>query len=267
MIPPATQTETLIAAYKVLFGTTGTVRLHTIETTSLALLKTAYRRRIMRMHPDKAMLVGVAPERLAARFEKLTAAYEILYDYIETLRTRPKADGHDAALADVRGRDESDGSCDVGPPPSRPVKPSKLGRDFHYKGSVPRTPLRLGRYLYYRGAISWNTLIESLRWQQMHRIPMGQIAVNLKYLALDDLAAILRRTAHGESFGSVARRIGKLTNKQIRTILEKQAPCRIGDYFVDQGILSRSELNRFVDDLDGHNSRFGYHRTELKSGA
>ena len=260
MAPAGTRTDTLVAAYTVLFGAKGAVDLHLIEATSLALLKTAYRRRIMRMHPDKAVQVGVAPQKLAARFEKLTAAYEILYDYLETLKSHPQMRQHED-----HGDIEPEGPPDVGPPPSRLVRPSKLGCDFHYKGSVPRTPLRLGRYLYYRGAITWNALVESLRWQQKHRTPMGEIAVQLGYLELTELGQLLRRAANGESFGSVARRTGKLTDKQIRAILEKQAPCRVGDYFVEQGMLSRDKLDRFVEELDEHNSRFGYHRTEINS--
>jgi curved DNA-binding protein CbpA len=225
-------------------------------------LKTAFRTRIKQCHPDKSLLLGMSPEVLKRQFEELRQAYEILRDFAQ--RDYSKQNEPLAAAPGPRGTAHHTVSLrtmklDL-PPMSKPVKHSALSTDFFYHGPVPPIPLRLGRYLYYRGLISWKTLVQSIEWQRKKRPSLGHLAISHKFLKPADVALIMYRHAQGKAFGQAARDLGKLTAGQIDRILKIQQAhkARIGDFFIENGVLSPGQIDQVLSGLSQHNRRYSY---------
>lgn len=105
-------------------------------------LRTAFRRRALELHPDRAAALGRDAGTLGEEFRSLCAAFEAL-----------------EALAG----DEPRGA----PPP-----PQRSGR--RPRGGLPPRPLRFAEYLYYAGRISWADLAEAIAWQRHAGRRIGQ---------------------------------------------------------------------------------------------
>lgn len=240
--------ETLTAATRLLFGGTPPAAL---EELTLDQLREAYRRCVKRTHPDKARGKG------SEEFQEVITAYRLLCAFVKD-RSAHREGVEDMAWVRRMNHGESNQAADHGPPPARAISPSALGGRFYYRGNVPPIQLRLGRYLYFRGVISWNMLVEALRWQKDTRPSLGELAVREKYLTPRDLQGILSRSRNGVPFGRAARETGKLTDRQIRSLLTIQENYggRVGDFFVRGGILSREQVESLARELGEHNGRF-----------
>ena len=127
---------------------------------------------------------------------------------------------------------------------------------------LPRRRLRFAEYLYYSGRVRWSELVEAIAWQRGQRPPIGRIAVELGFLAHDDVGVILERRrlagANGIPFGEWAIRLGYLTPFQVLAILGQQLRSQrpIGQYFVERGILGPDEVEEVRHRIVRHNVRF-----------
>lgn len=246
------------SASRILFPSVDVAAPGFLQALTPARIKAAYRKQAKTKHPDKSGAAGKR-DNPAGEFSALSEAYRNLLEYV-VLRDREKqAKGKSRASKNVRYR-KKQVDKDPGPPPIKEERPSRLSGDLMYKGKMPLAPLRFGRYLYYRGLISWGTLMEATRWQRERRPVFGRIAVTRNYISSSELDEIVCNRFRGRRpIGHVARSMGKLTNEQIRDILDEQAKyvgTRIGDFFVENGLLAKKEIQMLLVEHSLHNRRF-----------
>ncbi|MBD3317507.1 MAG: hypothetical protein GF344_17085 [Chitinivibrionales bacterium] len=129
------------------------------------------------------------------------------------------------------------------------------GSDVYYWGDVVPRTLRLGQYLYYRGAISRRMLDDALEWQKRKRPMTGQIALRYRMISPRQFALLLYMQNEYALFGEAAKAHGILDDKELKKIFEaqKRYQCRIGDYFVQMGVIPRERMDDYHNDLCEHN--------------
>lgn len=219
-------------------------------------IKKEYRKKAMLFHPDRSEILGESRGLLEEKFKQINHAYGILKtefqdkSFILRVKSVPRP---------VRARQ-----------PEAPVKEARSGfsrrdapvqkkKDYFYPGSaLPKRSLRLGEYLFCRRLISWETLIKAIVWQYRHRPRLGEIALDLDYLTHRDIREILKKKNTNEPFGQAAVRLGLLSDYRCFVLLGRQrrygAP--LGRFFLDLGIVTAEELDRYVQENRLHNVRY-----------
>lgn len=210
-------------------------------------LKKIYRTRAKILHPDVAGGDG-------GSFASVVQAFEFLD---ELLAQDPRS--LEKIIPPEPGRS----------PEVRSGYPSSVPRNFSRnntpppgegqgRGPLPTRPLRFGQYLYYRGIISLDTLIQSLVWQHRRRPTFGRLAQDYDFLSSQTLGIILRQRHGGEKIGEAAVRLGYLDSYQKLVVLGSQRLYRaeVGQYFVEEGVLSSWELERELAAHRNHNLKF-----------
>ena len=198
-------------------------------------VRQAWRRRALETHPDRAAALGRDEVEMAREFQAVAEAYRSL--------------------------------CPPDPPRARAPEPRPRAQparppvDHLHRGGIPRRPLLFAEYLYYRGRVSWRNLVEAVAWQRRQRPLIGRIAVEWGHLDGAQVRQVLaaRRRAQGaRPFGECARRLGFLTGSQLLALLGRQRRLqrRIGEYFVEAGLVAPGELPAIEADLTRHNARF-----------
>lgn len=221
------------SAYQTIFGV---IPLGALPVFDTAVLKTLYRKRVFDLHPDRAQTLGRDSHELAEELKRVNRAYAVL---------KP------LACPRVLRRDSVSNS-------DRPVgaKPASTHR---WSGALPKRRLPLGEYLYYSRRISWAALVDALAWQKRQRPMLGEIARRQGLLDHFQLTHVLRARARHERFGECAVRLGYVSDGELRSLLAAQFALqeRIGQFFVQNGDLSQSELDELIDDHVGFSRRFG----------
>jgi hypothetical protein len=209
-------------------------------------VKTAYRKLAMESHPDRAQLIGVEETVLEEKFKEVNRAYEQVSSYIREpgryiLTLHPKPFYRSAR------------------PAARPAAPSS---PFFYPGKIPPRKIFIGQFLYYSGAISMRQMWCAVGWQKIQRPRVGDIAGKLGWLTPSEIQGILRRRNQGELFGEFALRSGLLNYYQVLVLLgqQKRLQPRIGDYFIERGILLPRKLDAVEAALREHNRRYWFKR-------
>jgi hypothetical protein len=120
--------------------------------------------------------------------------------------------------------------------------------------------MEVGLYLYYRGAVTYKQLMEALIWQRKQRPTLGKIARRWGWLNPEEVLRILRGSELGR-FGDRAIKMDLLTPFQVNTLLyfQRVNQQRLGNFFVEQKILSSGQMERLVQQLEEHNRRFRDH--------
>ena len=214
-------------------------------------LRAAYRRRAMETHPDRAQAVGRSEAELAREFRRVSEAYRVLSARAVAAPPRPPAPR--PRPDPVRAR------------PSEPPRPPRAAaqEEDPPAGELPRRKLRLAEYLYYSGRVPWSAFMEAIAWQRRQRPALGRLAVSAGYLTADQVARLLdRRRASGDQavpIGEYAVRQGLLTSFQLLALLGRQLRMqrRIGEFFVEQGLVARDELEELRRKIAWHNARQG----------
>lgn len=226
-------------------------------------LKETYRRRALETHPDRARSLGRAEADLAREFRAVAEAYRILSALgarpVPVARVRPApAPARPGAPRRPPGprRPAASAAPEREAPGAPRVRPSVRPED------LPRRRLRMAEYLYYSGRLRWSELVDAIAWQRTQRPPFGRIAVELGFLAHDDVGVILERRrlagAHGIPFGEWAVRLGRLTPFQVLAVLGRQLRLQrpIGRFFVERGLLEADELDDVRQRVLRHNVRY-----------
>lgn len=210
-------------------------------------VKAAFRKRAMETHPDCIQATPVNSGTNHDRFVRVSQAYKLLdaafvgnrLDLIEDVQhpdsRRPSEDG------------------------SRSSQAGHMNPSLH-QGPLPRRALRLGQFLYYSRAINWDDLIQALLWQQRQRPRIGEIARGWNMLSREAVKMVLVKKKQRERFGEAALRMGWLTPYEIMALLGKQRLMNqsFGRYFIDNGLLTSHQIERFVRQQRAHNRRFRY---------
>ncbi len=205
-------------------------------------LKSAYRRRALETHPDRAKAVGKIEVVLNEEFKNVKRAYEILSLFVENGRTKTvfKENREDTK----RSRQTETGYR----PPA----------DHIFTGNIPKRKLMFGQFLYYSGIISWNKLIEAIIWQRRQRPKIGEIAIQWRLLSTKDIIKILVCKNYDEKFAECAMRMGFLTNFQKFALIAKQKRIQqpIGKFFVENNIITPEDaLVYYLNKHKEHNRK------------
>jgi hypothetical protein len=200
--------------------------------------KTAYRRCAKETHPD--LFSNADPsvyETQTARFQDVTGAYQLIRDF---LNQRDRGLWKPAPAAPPWRAPERR------PPPTAPA-----GND------LPWRTLEFGLFLHYRGIIPYRTLIAALVWQRSQRPVIGEIARRWGWLNEAGTRAILSHRGPYGRFGERAIRLGLLSPFQVQTLLRYQRNLqkRLGEYFIEQGLLSATDVNQLVQEMLAHNAQ------------
>jgi hypothetical protein len=265
--------EQLVAAGTVLFGPGFAAAIHAPGWRSE--LRAAWRRRVLETHPDRAAVLGRSEAELQREFRSVSEAFALLESYAGAAGAtpapqRPRA-GPVVTPSPPRGTVRPPPPRSAGPrrpaepPPRAPPRPPMPPVAEAAEGSGPRLPrrrLRLAEYLYYSGRVGWQDYVAAVAWQRGQRPAIGRLAVELGLLGQRDVSDLLERRrrdgAQAEPFGEFAVRRGFLTRTQLLAVVgrQKQGERRIGQYFMERGLLNTLELDAARLALFGHNARY-----------
>ena len=236
----------LLQSFRILFGPEVIVTQQFLGYLQPSGVKTAYRKLVMETHPDRAYYVGVDKTILEERFKEVHRAYEQVFSYIQEpdryITTMPPRPFY-----------RSDRPVNKSPSPKR---------QYFYKGEIPSRRIFIGQFLYYSGVISMRQMWDAVVWQKIQRPRVGDIARKLHWLSPFDIQNFLRHRHQGELFGEFALRNGLLSFYQLLVLLgrQKRLQPRIGDYFIERGILLPKKLDAVEVALKEHNRRHWFKR-------
>lgn len=251
MLTPLSSTD-LLRACQILFSPEKPFSVSFVESLDPTMLKTAFRKKALETHPDRAKALGIHEREQTRRFREVKRAYDVLMPLADKSAPIPDADR-------VRAHPEP------GPGPRTeqkpPRRPAQARKSSFYTGIVPGHSLKLGQYLYYSGIITWRHLIDAISWQRRIKPRYGQIAQDWNILDHYQILQILQNRDGGERFGEFARRCGLISDFQHLAILGKQKKHHrlFGEYFLDHGILTQRQLDILLKRLEKHNRHHNGH--------
>jgi hypothetical protein len=208
-------------------------------------LKTAYRKRAFETHPDRARAVGDHSADMHQRFQQVRSAYEVLLHYVENRSRRITGE----PVFNGRRRQHYAGR-------HAPQRGARRASDHYYQGPLPQRSLLLGQYLYYSGRISWRNLIDAIVWQSAQRPKVGQLALQAGIMSNQQVVTVLSRRSFNERFCDCAHRFGFISSRQRATLIGQQRTMQrcIGEFFVENGLVSSPELSALVAAQHKHNN-------------
>ena len=254
-------------------------------------LRTAYRRRVLETHPDRAAVLGRTEAELLREFRAVSEAYELLAELRAGLlpsgrlappppTVRPPPPSARAHRPTARTAPQEPPRRAAPPPPSRPAAaprqaapraqaaraaqagPARPQVVPPWAGAgLPRRRLKLAEFLYSSGRVTWQDFVAAIAWQRNQRPAVGRIAVGFGFLDRWEVAEILeRRRVEGagkEPFGEFAVRRGYLTPFQLLALLGQQLRLQqpIGQYFVERGLVDDVDLDGARAVIFRHNAR------------
>jgi len=224
-----------------LFGSKVEISLDFLKYLEPSGLRSAYRKKALETHPDRAKALGRDEAKMSDRFREVTLAYERLIPIVNNKGAVPLR-----SKSSVKKSNEKTNA-------RRQAK-----RDFSelfYTKKIPKRELLLGQFLYYSGLISWPTLIKAITWQRRQRPLIGQIALEWEMISHYEIQRILMRRNLRGKFGERAIRLGYLSRFQLMALLGKQRnlQCPIGEFFVNEGILRFQDMEVMTERQKIHN--------------
>ena len=272
---PATQTTSseLFEACETIFGPEVNVSIEFLEYLQPIGIKTAYRKRALETHPDRAKALGSFARDLNTKFIDVQQAYEKLLLFVEAnnggtvsassfndfqTRQEPSYQSSEKSsyTSSYQNTWQHKGRQKKSPHDTKYTsKKHKSHPDHFYTGSFPDGSLMIGQFLYYSGLISWRTLIEAICWQRRQRPQIGQIAIAWGLISSRDVIRILTVRTLSEKFGECALRAGYISNFELLALVGKQRKLQrpLGEYFITSGILSATDIMNMANKQQLHN--------------
>ena len=208
-------------------------------------VKVAYRTQAKLNHPDR---FNDSPQQIrllqAERFRQIHDAYHLIKGFLDQRHHRDFFP-------------HKPQTCRQSSPRRPAAKPSSRGTsETHRQGrSIPTIPLEFGMFCYYQGKVSYKDLIEALIWQRRQRPMMGAIAVRWGWLTEKQVTQVGKHRGASPRFGSKAVELGFLSQLQVDTLVRHQRTLqqKIGQYFIDKGLISEQQAGQLASQLQGHN--------------
>jgi hypothetical protein len=199
-------------------------------------LKTAFRRRAMEIHPDRAKVLGKSSDELSELFKDVQTAYERLREMLG-----PSFEKSRPFRKTAKAREDRTGGHG----------------EQYWEGKIPRSKLLLGQFLYYAGLVTFHTLVSAIIWQRQQRPSFGRIAGMWDYLSESQIREILASRRPGEKFGESAVRLGCISPFQRTAVIGFQNWLQrpIGEFFQEVGILEEEEIVYLVGLMKKHNRK------------
>jgi hypothetical protein len=259
--------EELVQAGTVLFGPGFAAAVH--GTGWRDDLRAAWRRRVLETHPDRAAVLGKSEAALQREFRAVSEAFALLESFAVHSVPTPVTRAGPAAGQSTRTPPTpppSGGPARRAPPPRapppRPPPPPVTPSSVAAGPRLPRRRLRFAEFLYYSGRISWQHYVAAVAWQRGQRPSIGRLAIDLGLLGQRQVSDLLERRrregAQAELLGQFAVRRGFMSRAQLLGLVgrQKQGQRRIGQYFLEQHLLTIADLEGAQLALFGHNCRY-----------
>ncbi len=243
--------QRLFDSCRILFGSEVDIGWDFLFYIQLSGLKSAFRRRALLTHPDRAAhrRKGASPAA-AESFIITKDAYDHLLDFIRKRHTfrhgvkTPSPARHGAKA----------------PPRNRPARRGQetAPTDFFYSGRLPRRRLLMGEFLFYSGVVSWENLIKAIVWQRRQRPKLGRIASEKGWLHPSQARFAALRKGVGTPIGEALIRFGLLERWQVDVLLWRQRRMQtaLGEYFIRARLISRSRLYHLLEKFNLHNEAY-----------
>lgn len=240
--------EKLFHSCRILFGPGIDIGWDFLFFVQAAGIKSAYRKKALLTHPDRAPIrIGENEAHLNRRFIETKDACDHLLDFVRLRHTlvRPPRPGRGS-----RGR----GTAPHAPRDAR----RKRRREYYYHHSLPRRRLLVGEFLFYSGAVSWEALIKAIVWQRRQRPRLGEMALRRGWLSTFQVRDLVRRKRLGVPIGEAFVRRGFLSRRQLELLILEQRRLQraLGEYFVETGRLTRKGLEGLLGEREDHNGAF-----------
>jgi hypothetical protein len=230
----------IASALRLLYGDQVMVRPEFLGQIDSAGLKTAFRKRAMELHPDRAKILGKSSGELSELFMDVQSAYEQLKKILIS---------SDEKVEDFRKTRR---------PAGRPAHgwAGTSGKNY-WKAHIPQSRLLLGQFLYYAGLVTFNEMVSAITWQRQQRPNFGKIARMWKYLSSGQIEEIIAIRKAGEKMGDAAIRMGYLSFHERNAVIgfQKWLQRPIGEYFQKEGILAEKEIVHLIGLMKKHNAR------------
>lgn len=258
----ATQTTSweILQACQTIFGSEIKISNDFIACLQPTGIKTAFRKRALETHPDRAKALGVFAEGLNEDFINVRQAYERLLSFVETQNGMNLKAAYFDGFGSQQDCSHQNKQHKEGNNPGQQNQKFNNKKhtkypDHFYSGNLPKGNLMFGQFLYYSGFISWQTLIEAICWQRRQRPLIGQIAVSWGIIAYNDVLRILRIRSYEEKFGECALRTGYISTFELFALVGKQKRLQrpFGEYFIKNGILTSTDLTIIAQKQQLHN--------------
>lgn len=233
-------------ACRTLFGNEITLSRDFLDYLQPSGAKTAFRSQAKAHHPDAhASSSPVIRNQQTERFREIRQAYDLILEFLENRhRSRTTVSAKKPSPPTSHGGDRSRPQRKHQRPHARPAK-------------VPSIPLEFGMFSYYQGKVSYQQLIEALVWQRRQRPTLGALAQKWGWLSEAKVSQILQHRGRAARFGKKAVELGYLKTYQVDALLKYQQSLqkRIGNYFIEQGLLSADEADQISLNLKSHNQQ------------
>lgn len=273
----------LFRSCEIIFGPELTISREFLDYLQLSGIKSAYRKRAMETHPDRAALENDRVQRQRHDlFHSVQEAYENLITFLDAKekgyclpaparqaqpRTQPprpaqpkphrpqQAKAHQAKAAPrQQARANAQTKAGSGNTASKPTM--FWNTESLYQGPLPNRRLLLGHFLYYSGLINWRTIIQALIWQRTERPRLGEIGQRFGLLNETDVVQILRNRPTLQPFGQTAMDMGLLSQPQLQMLVahQKRLQKKFGEFFLEKRILEPNELRALLQQYQEHNA-------------
>ena len=208
--------------------------------------KSAFRNQAKAHHPDRHAASSPQIRRQQTeKFREIRQAYDLLIDFLDKRHPQNTKPARNKPSAKPTYRSKSN------------TYRQNKRRSHSKKPTIPAIPLEFGMYTFYQGKVTYQQLIEALVWQRRQRPTLGAIAQKWGWLSEDKVAKIVGYRGHAVRFGKKAVELGFLRQHQVDALLQHQQTRqkRIGQYFIEKGLLTKEEADQISEKLKIHNSQ------------
>lgn len=271
----------LFRSCEIIFGPELTISREFLDYLQLSGIKSAYRKRAMETHPDRAALENDREQRQRHDlFHSVQEAYENLITFLDAkekgyclpppAQPRTQQPPRPAQPKPHRPQQAKPRQTQTGPGQyARANTQTKAGfgntatqpsmfwdTESLYQGPLPNRRLLLGHFLYYSGLINWRTIIQALIWQRTERPRLGEIGQRFGLLNETDVVHILRNRPTLQPFGQTAIDMGLLSQPQLQMLVshQKRLQKKFGEFFLEKRILEPNELRALLQQYQEHNA-------------
>lgn len=209
--------------------------------------KSAFRTQAKAHHPDAhAGSSSKVYKEQTERFREIRQAYELITDFLNKRHLSSKSVPRRAPAQPKPKRYQSQAKAHTYKRPQTKTQ-----------SAIPAIPLEFGMYSFYKGKVTYQQLIEALVWQRRQRPALGALAQKWGWLTEEKIEHIMKHRGHSARFGKKAMELGYLKLHQVDALLKHQRSLqqKIGDYFVEKGLLTKEEADEISNNLKSHNSR------------
>jgi hypothetical protein len=251
----------VLAAFRLLFSPEAEINLQSVDSVEPAQLKTAYRKKALRTHPDRYASEGEAVQRIySERFIRVSEAYDTLSAYLALRQQGWQWKAVAPSRAETTERKTQpmqQQAWRAAAAPGSSTEAEEIKGSF-WQRNIPRRYLRFAEFLYFSRVISWKSLVNALVWQRRQRPRIGEIAQKWRWVSGSQVDAAVQDRRPGERIGEVFLRHKLLTPFGLGVLLRQQQRIQkpIGLYFVRHGLMSEREVGRHLRNQRMHNMKF-----------